>query len=94
MLEKYSIPLLDHLNAIVTTATIICYSLFTFTSGRTINLMWTIPFVIYGVFRYLYLIHMENKGGAPDRVLLEDKPIRTTVILYVVSVIVILACFE
>lgn len=94
VLEKYSIPLLDHLNAIVTTATIICYSLFTFTSGRTINLMWTIPFVIYGVFRYLYLIHMENKGGAPDRVLLEDKPIRTTVILYVVSVIVILACFE
>lgn len=94
VLEKYSFALLDQLNSIVTSATIISYSLFTFTSGRTIHLMWTIPFVIYGIFRYLYLIHIEKKGGSPDRVLFEDKHILVTVILYVISVVCILAVFE
>lgn len=59
VLDRYSFALLDQLISIVTAATIISYSLFTFTSGRTIHLMWTIPLVIYGVFRYLYLIHIE-----------------------------------
>ncbi|MCR8659656.1 decaprenyl-phosphate phosphoribosyltransferase [Paenibacillus endoradicis] len=94
VLEKYSFTLLDQLNSIVTSATIISYSLFTFTSGRTVHLMWTIPFVIYGIFRYLYLIHIEKKGGSPDRVLFEDKHILVTVILYVASVVCILAVFE
>ncbi|WP_334071879.1 MULTISPECIES: decaprenyl-phosphate phosphoribosyltransferase [Paenibacillus] len=94
VLDHYSVTLLDQFNTIVTTATIISYSLFTFTSDRTIHLMWTIPFVIYGMFRYLYLIHMKNQGGSPDRVLFEDKPILITVILYVISVIFILAVFE
>ncbi|WP_411835252.1 decaprenyl-phosphate phosphoribosyltransferase [Paenibacillus pabuli] len=94
VLENYSITLLDQFNTIVTTATIISYSLFTFTSDRTIHLMWTIPLVIYGMFRYLYLIHMKNQGGSPDRVLFEDKPILITVILYVISVISIFAIFE
>jgi 4-hydroxybenzoate polyprenyltransferase len=94
VLDKYSFTLLDQLNTIVTTATIISYSLFTFTSGRTVHLMWTIPLVIYGMFRYLYLIHIENKGGSPDRVLFEDKHILITVILYVISVVCILAFFE
>ncbi|MNG27897.1 phosphoribose diphosphate:decaprenyl-phosphate phosphoribosyltransferase [compost metagenome] len=82
------------MNGIVTTATIMTYSLFTFTSGRTVHLMWTIPLVIFGIFRYLYLIHIEKKGGAPDRVLFEDKPILFTVILYGVSVATILAVSE
>ncbi|MDT3427928.1 4-hydroxybenzoate polyprenyltransferase [Paenibacillus forsythiae] len=94
VLEQYSYELLDQISGIVTTATIISYSLFTFTSGRTIHLMWTIPLVIYGMFRYLYLIHIEKKGGAPDKVLLEDRHIQITVILYVVSVVTILAYFE
>jgi len=94
VLDNYSLTLLDQLTSIVTTATIISYSLFTFTSGRTVHLMWTIPFVIYGIFRYLYLIHIEKKGGAPDKVLFEDKHILVTVILYVISVICILAIFE
>jgi 4-hydroxybenzoate polyprenyltransferase len=94
VLDSYSVSLLDQLNTIVTTATIISYCLFTFTAGRTIHLMWTIPLVVYGMFRYLYLIHMKNEGGSPDRVLLEDKPIMITVILYVVSVITIFAVFE
>ncbi len=94
VLDNYSITLLDQFNTIVTTATIISYSLFTFTSDRTIHLMWTIPLVIYGMFRYLYLIHMKNQGGSPDRVLFEDKPILITVMLYVISVITIFAIFE
>lgn len=94
VLDQYSFDLLDQMSSIVTTATIISYSLFTFTSGRTVHLMWTIPLVIYGMFRYLYLIHIEKKGGAPDRVLLEDTHILVTVILYVISVIGILVYFE
>ncbi|MBH5317727.1 decaprenyl-phosphate phosphoribosyltransferase [Paenibacillus sp. GSMTC-2017] len=94
VLSQYSVALLDQLIGIVAASTIICYSLFTFTSGRTIHLMWTIPFVVYGIFRYLYLIHMEQKGGAPDRVLLEDKPIMITVILYVIVSVIIMAVFE
>jgi 4-hydroxybenzoate polyprenyltransferase len=94
VLESYSPELLDQLNSIVTTATIISYSLFTFTSGHTIHLMWTIPFVIYGIFRYLYLIHMEDKGGSPEKVLLEDKHILLTVIFYTISVIMILYYFD
>ncbi|WP_040718508.1 decaprenyl-phosphate phosphoribosyltransferase [Paenibacillus daejeonensis] len=94
VLAHYSLPLLDQLTSIVTTATIMTYSLFTFTSERTIHLMWTIPLVLYGIFRYLYLIHMAGKGGAPDRVLLEDKPLLITVILYVISVFCILTWLE
>ncbi|WP_238189801.1 decaprenyl-phosphate phosphoribosyltransferase [Paenibacillus sp. L3-i20] len=94
VLSQYSVALLDQLLGIVAASTIICYSLFTFTSGRTIHLMWTIPFVLYGIFRYLYLIHMEQKGGAPDKVLLEDKPIMITVILYAIVSVIIMAIFE
>ncbi|WP_223070367.1 decaprenyl-phosphate phosphoribosyltransferase [Paenibacillus caui] len=94
VLKRYSIPLLDQLNSIVTTSTILCYSLFTFTSGRTQYLMLTIPFVIFGIFRYLYLIHIEQKGGAPDKILFEDKPILITVILYVITLVIIFSVFE
>lgn len=94
VLGKYNMMLLDQLMVIVATSTIICYSMFTFSSGRTIHLMWTIPLVIYGVFRYLYLVHVEEKGGSPDRILLEDKHILYTVLLYVLAVIVILITFE
>ncbi|NLT19750.1 MAG: decaprenyl-phosphate phosphoribosyltransferase [Syntrophomonadaceae bacterium] len=93
VLGSYSVNLLDEMNSIVTTATIISYALFTFTSGHTINLMWTIPLVIYGIFRYLYLIHVENQGEQPDEILLRDKPILITVALYTLAVVVILLYF-
>lgn len=86
VLEHYSIELLDQLISIVTTATILCYSIFTFTSGHSIYLMASIPFVIYGIFRYLYLIHMEDAGEKPEQVLLHDKHIIITVILYTFTV--------
>jgi len=94
VLEHYSPELLNQLNSIVTTAAIMSYSLFTFTSGHTVHLMWTIPLVMYGIFRYLYLIHMQGKGGKPEEVLLEDGPILGTVLLFAVMVVVILYYFE
>lgn len=94
VLEQYSPELLNQLNSIVTTAAIISYSLFTFTSGRTIHLMWTIPIVMYGIFRYLYLIHLKGKGGKPEQVLLEDRHILFTVLLFAVTVVTILYYFE
>jgi len=94
VLEQYSTELLNQLNSIVTTAAIMSYSLFTFTSGHTIHLMWTIPLVMYGIFRYLYLIHMKGKGGKPEEVLLEDSHILATVMLFALMVVVILYYFE
>lgn len=90
VLDSYSVPLLDQFTNIVTSATVISYSLFTFTSGRTVQLMWTIPFVIYGIFRYLYLIQIRNLGGSPENILFKDKPILITVVLYAISVVIIL----
>lgn len=86
VLEHYSIEFLDQLISIVTTATILCYSIFTFTSGHSIYLMASIPFVIYGIFRYLYLIHMEDAGEKPEQVFLQDKHLIITVILYTFTV--------
>ena len=94
VLDQYSPELLNQLNSIVTTAAIISYSLFTFTSGHTIHLMWTIPLVMYGIFRYLYLIHMEGQGGRPEKVLVEDSHILSTVLLFAAMVVIILYYFE
>ncbi|MGY0691326.1 decaprenyl-phosphate phosphoribosyltransferase [Virgibacillus sp. FSP13] len=93
VLDDYSLPFLDQLTSIVTSATIVSYAVFTFTAGDSIHLMWTIPFVIYGMFRYLYLIHIKKQGGAPEKVLFEDRHILITVILYVVSIVIILTAF-
>jgi 4-hydroxybenzoate polyprenyltransferase len=94
VLEQYSPELLDQLNSIVTTAAIMSYSLFTFTSGHTVHLMWTIPLVMYGIFRYLYLIHIEGQGGRPEKVLVEDRHILGTVLLFAAMVVTILYYFE
>ncbi len=94
VLDDYSLPFLDQLMSIVTAATIVSYAVFTFTAGETVHLMWTIPFVIYGIFRYLYLVHIKKQGGAPEKVLLEDKHILVTVLLYVISVVIILTFFN
>ncbi|MFI2856637.1 decaprenyl-phosphate phosphoribosyltransferase [Paenibacillus sp. JSM ZJ436] len=90
VLESYSVSLLDQFSNIVTAATVLSYSLFTFTSSHTVYLMLTIPFVIYGMFRYLYLIQIRNLGGSPEHILLEDKPILITVVMYSLCVVIIL----
>jgi 4-hydroxybenzoate polyprenyltransferase len=89
VLEHYSLQFLDQLISIVTAATIITYSLYTANTGPNTYMMWTIPFVIYGIFRYLYQVHMKQGGGSPERLLLEDKHILITVILFTISVMFI-----
>lgn len=84
-LEDYTLDLLDELINIVTTSAIASYSLYTFLAeGLPPNhlMMLTIPFVIYGVFRYLYLIHVRHEGGAPEEILLQDRPMQITLGLY------------
>ncbi|WP_286166325.1 decaprenyl-phosphate phosphoribosyltransferase [Peribacillus frigoritolerans] len=90
VLKNYSIALLDQYNSIFTTATIISYALFAFSSEHSEILMWSIPLVLYGICRYLYLIHQEGKGGKPEQVLLEDKPILITTIIYVLYIFITL----
>ncbi|TBL72444.1 decaprenyl-phosphate phosphoribosyltransferase [Paenibacillus thalictri] len=94
VLESYSMEMLNQMSGIVTTATIMSYALFTFTSGHTIHLMWTLIFVLYGMFRYLYLIHIEGKGGRPEKLLLEDKHILLTAVLFASSVVFLLLFFK
>jgi hypothetical protein len=92
-LAHYSKPLLDELITIVAAATIMAYSLYTFSAPNLPGshaMMLTIPFVLYGIFRYLYLVHREGGGGAPEQMLLDDRPLLGTVFLWGVAAIVIL----
>jgi 4-hydroxybenzoate polyprenyltransferase len=84
VLEGYSIPLLDQYVTIVSAATILSYSLYTFSAPNLPPnhvMMLTIPFVAYIIFRYLYLIQMTQDAGAPDEVLLTDRPIQIALLL-------------
>jgi 4-hydroxybenzoate polyprenyltransferase len=92
-LEHYSIGLLDEMISIVTATTVVAYAFYTFSAeGLPENhlMMLTTPFVLYGIFRYLYLIHGKGEGGAPDEVLLRDRPLQTAVLLWAGAVFVIL----
>ncbi len=93
ILEEYSIPLLDEMISVVTASTVIAYSLYTFTSKtaeQSHYLMLTIPFVLYGIFRYLYLIHKKNLGGSPELILLKDTAMIINILLYLITTIVII----
>ena len=91
ILKEYSLPMLDQMITIVSAATFMSYSLYTF-QGPTGNhrLMITIPFVLYGMFRYLYLVYMKMEGGSPEEVLLRDRHMLATVVLCVAIIIVVL----
>lgn len=93
ILEDYNLDLIDRLQSIVTTSSLVAYSLYTFLAdGLPQNhaMMLTIPFVLYGIFRYLYLIHVRNEGGAPEEILLRDRPLQITLVLYGTMVFVAL----
>lgn len=85
ILADYPFPFTDQLISILASATVVAYSLYTFTApGLPANdtMMLTIPFVVYGIFRYLYLIYVRNEGGAPEDILIHDRPILATVVLW------------
>ena len=91
ILDEYNLEFLDKLIGIVTTSAIVSYSLYTFLAeGLPDNhiMMLTIPFVIYGIFRYLYLIHIKGEGGAPEEILLQDRPMQIDLMLCLCLVII------
>ncbi|MGA9398765.1 MAG: decaprenyl-phosphate phosphoribosyltransferase [Anaerolineaceae bacterium] len=93
VLDGYTIPLLDQIITIVTTATILTYSLYTFSAEITPGshtMMLTIPFVLYGIFRYLWLIQVKHAGGAPEEALMTDHPMQASVVLWGIAVVIIL----
>lgn len=92
VLEEYNLPFLDQLMTIVITGTIISYSFYTFLApvpGEGHAMLFTIPFVFYGMFRYLYLVQVKNIGGAPEDVLLADRPLQAAIALWGLSIIII-----
>lgn len=91
ILKEYSVPMLDQMITITTTATILSYSLYTI-EGPTLThpLIITIPLVLYGMFRYLYLVYIRMEGGSPEEVLLRDRYMLGTVLLCIVLIITVL----
>jgi len=95
ILKEYSSYLLDQMIAVVTASTLIAYCLYTI-SAETVqkfgtgHLIWTAAFVLYGIFRYLYLIHQKGKGGSPEELIIQDKPLLLNILLWGASVILII----
>jgi 4-hydroxybenzoate polyprenyltransferase len=90
-LKEYSLALLDQLITIVVTGTVLSYSLYTIEgSEKDPRIALTIPIVLYGTFRYLYLTHMQNGGGSPEEILLRDPQIRICILLFILVAVVIL----
>ncbi len=92
VLKGYSIPLLDQYIMIVSGTTIVAYSLYTFSAPNVPanhSMMLTIPFVVYTIFRYLYLIQVEHAGGAPEDILLSDRPFQLAMLLWGITVLVV-----
>lgn len=92
VLDGYTIPLLDQFITIVSATTIVAYSLYTFSAPNLPEnhaMMLTIPFAIYGIFRYLYLVQMKHSGGAPEEVLYSDRPLQITIVLWGLAVMAV-----
>ncbi|MFL5320509.1 MAG: decaprenyl-phosphate phosphoribosyltransferase [Myxococcaceae bacterium] len=87
-LSEYSLPMLDQFIAVTSASCILAYGLYT-VSAETVkhvgsdDLKFTVPFVIYGFFRYLFLMHRRNMGGSPEKVLLSDPPLIICLVLFV-----------
>lgn len=92
VLDGYTLPLLDQYIMIVSGTTIVAYSLYTFSAPnvpKNDSMMLTIPFVVYTIFRYLYLIEVKHAGGAPEEILLSDRPFQIAMILWAAAVLAI-----
>ena len=86
ILREYSPYLLDQMIGIVTSAILVAYMIFTLSDETTAKfgdeMVLTVPFVLYGIFRYLYLVHRKKAGGRPEEVLLSDVPLQITILMY------------
>ncbi len=95
VLEHYNAYFLDQMISVVTASTVTAYMLYT-TSEETVryfgtgNLIWTVPFVLYGIFRYLYLVYHKEEGGDPSKVVLADLPFMANVLLWLTTCVLII----
>ena len=95
-LMQYTPALIDQMTSMVTASTIIAYALYTFTAENVPDnhtMMLTIPFVAYGLFRYLFLALARNEGGSPEEVLLKDVPLLLTVVGWVLTSMAVMAAY-
>ena len=86
-------PLLDQFIAVVAPSTLLAYTLYTFTAPNlpeNHSMMLTIPFVFYGLFRYLYLVHSKNMGESPEDILITDLPMISCVVLWLATAATVL----
>lgn len=94
VLDKYTPYLLDQMIAVVTSASVVSYILYTVSPSTTEqfgeNLIFTFPFVIYGIFRYLYLVHRHEKGGSPTQTLLMDPPLLLNIYIWFLTLVLII----
>ncbi|MFA4982307.1 MAG: decaprenyl-phosphate phosphoribosyltransferase [Candidatus Omnitrophota bacterium] len=86
---KYNARFLDRMIGIISASVIISYALYAMDAGTiekfgTNHLIFTVPFVFYGIFRYLYLVDVKNAGGDPSRVLIYDSKMQINIILWIV----------
>jgi hypothetical protein len=84
-LGVYSAELLNQLISIATSATIMTYAMYTFSGPQGPKAMVTVPFVMYGLFRYLYLVNSKNEGENPDYILLHDRPFLVNGLLWIAA---------
>ena len=92
ILAEYSPYLLDQMISVVTASCLTAYAFYTMAPDtvqkyRTERLAWTIPFVLYGIFRYLYLVHQKEKGGSPTDILVTDRPLLLNVFLWAMALL-------
>jgi len=95
ILKEYNTTLLDQMISVVTASTLIAYCLYTISEETvakfgTRKLIYTVPFVLYGIFRYLYLIHLKAGGGSPESLIIKDKPLLVDLFLWIAASVLIL----
>ena len=95
ILKEYNTYLLDQMISVVTASTLVAYCLYTISDDTvakfgTRNLIFTVPFVLYGIFRYLYLIHQKAEGGTPEALIVQDKPLLVDIFLWIAAAALIL----
>ena len=87
ILKEYSVPLLDQVVSVITSATLVCYVLYAMGVGESEatyshQMQWTIPFVLYGILRYLYLVYQRGSGDNPTAVAWKDRPLQINMVLW------------
>jgi 4-hydroxybenzoate polyprenyltransferase len=101
VLDDYSPALIEEMLAVVTASTVMAYALYTFTADNLPPrlkenhlMMLTVPFVLYGIFRYLYLVYQKNEGSTPEEVLIHDRPLLACIVLWILTSATLLLVFR